>query len=272
MEQSLPTSATAPTSRWRIWHTVGLVVLLVGIVSILFMLPFPLRIWSWVITLALLAGITLLVSHGITGYWRGVLIDSRNRLSLSRLQTSLWSLVIFSSFLSATLFNVRGGQADPLLLTVPAGLWVLMGISATSLVGTPLIQNVKQSRDHNTEEVNTTMARLAKQHVNVDNLMTRGVLLVNNNASSARWSDLFRGEEVGNASQIDLGKVQLFYFTIILLLVFAVTMGFIFASQTKIIGGFPDINEGTLTFLGISHAAYLTNKAVPHSASPAVQQ
>jgi hypothetical protein len=271
MEQSLPTSATAPTSRWRIWHTVGLVVLLVGIVLILFLLPFPLRIWSWVITLALLAGITLLVSHGITGYWRGALIDSRNRLSLSRLQTSLWSLLIFSSFLSATLFNLRGGQADPLLLTIPAGLWVLMGISATSLVGTPLIHNVKQNRDPNTNETNATLAQLAKQRVNVENLSTNGVLLVNKGPASARWSDLFRGEEIGNASQIDLGKVQLFYFTIILVLIFTVTMGFIFASQTKIIGGFPDINDGTLTFLGISHAAYLTNKAVPHSTSPALQ-
>ena len=268
MQQALSTSANPPTSRWNIWHTLGLVALIAAIVLIVFMIPFPLRLWSWVGTMALLAVVTLVVSHGITGYWRGALIDGRNRLSLSRLQTSLWTLIIFSTFLSAALFNVRGGQVDPLQITMPIGLWVLMGISATSLVGTPLVHNIKQTRAPSQDEIDATRTQLKNQHVNVDNLDNKGVLLVNNSPGNARWSDLFRGEEVGNASQIDLGKVQLFYFTIILVLIYTVTMAYMFASQAKIINNFPDINSGTLTFLGISHAAYLTNKAVPHSASP----
>jgi hypothetical protein len=254
-------------SKWRIWHTLGIFVFIAAIMFIVFMIPFPLRLWSWVGTLTLLVVITLVTSHGITGYWRGALIDQRNRLSLSRLQTTLWTLVIFSAFLSATLFNVRGGEPDPLLLSIPIGLWILMGISATSLVGTPLIHNVKQNKDANEEQTNKVLAQLANQQVDVVNLSTDGVLLVNKSPDNAKWSDLFRGEEVGNASQIDLGKIQLFYFTIILVLVYALTLGYLFASQAKIINSLPDFNEGTLALLGISHAAYLTNKAMPQSAS-----
>lgn len=268
MQQALSTPANPSTSRWKIWHTLGLIALIAAIVLIVFMIPFPLRLWSWVATLALLAIVTLVSSHGITGYWRGALIDGRNRLSLSRLQTALWTLIIFSSFLSAALFNVRGGQVDPLLITMPIGLWVLMGISATSLVGTPLVHNIKQTRYPNQNEIDATRDQLKSQRVNVNNLDNKGVLLVNTNPGDARWSDMFRGEEVGNAPQIDLGKVQLFYFTIILVLIYTVTMAYMFASQSRIIENFPDINSGTLTFLGISHAAYLTNKAVPHSANP----
>lgn len=268
MQEALPTPAKPTASKWSVWHTLSLFVLIAAIALIIFMMPFQLRLESWLGAMVLLAAITLICSHGITGYWRGLLIDQRNCLSLSRLQTSLWTLVIFSAFLSVVLFNVRDGENNPLLLiSIPIGLWVLMGISATSLVGTPLIHNVKQNQDGNEDETNDTLGQLANQSVNVDAYTTDGRLLVKKSPANAKWSDLFRGEEVGNADQIDLGKTQLFYFTIILVLVYIVTLGYLFASQAKVINGFPDLNEGTLTLLGISHATYLTNKAVPHSTS-----
>jgi hypothetical protein len=83
----------------------------------------------------------------------------------------------------------------------------------------------------------------------------------------ARFADLFTGEEVGNCTQLDLGKIQLFYFTFILALAYAAAIGTRFLSQVKGINAFPDVNTGVLTILGISHAAYLTNKVIPHSQS-----
>jgi len=266
MQGALPTPAKSSTSQWSIWHTLGLLVLIAAIALMIFLLPSPLRLASWLGTIALLAAITVICSHGITGYWRGFLIDQRNCLSLSRLQTSLWTLVIFSAFLSIVLLNVRDGESNSLeLVSIPLGLWTLLGISSTSLVGTPLIHTVKQNQDANQDETNDTLGQLAKQHMNADAYTTAGRLLVKKSPANATWGDLFRGEEVGNADQIDLGKTQLFYFTLILALVYAVTLGYLFASQAKVINGFPDLNAGTLTLLGISNATYLTNKAVPHS-------
>lgn len=269
MQGTLPTSARPATTKWTFWHTLGLFILMVALVLIIFMMPFPMRLESWLGTLVLLAATTFICSHGITGYWLGSLIDQRNCISLSRLQIILWTLVIFSAFLSVVLFNVRDGEANPLLLiSIPIGLWVLMGMSATTMVGTPLIHNVKQNQDPNESETNSTLDQLAKQNVNTDTFTTDGRLLVKKNPADARWSDMFRGEEVGNADQIDLGKMQLFYFTIILVLVYIVTLGYLLASQSKVINSFPDLNEGTLALLGISHITYLTNKAAPHSANP----
>jgi hypothetical protein len=269
MAGTLPITATPqPTApKWKIWHTLGLIGIVVAAVLILLLIPLAYRLWSWLGTTFLLTTIGLVTSHGVTGYWRGLLIDQRNRLSLSRLQASLWTLVTSSSYASAAFFNIRFGQADPLMIAIPAGIWVLMGISATALVGTPLIHNYKQNQDANEEETAKTLSQLSAQHVDTNQLDTDGRLLVNKSPADAKWTDLFRGEEVGNAAQIDLGKTQLFYFTIILVLVYAVTLGALFARQIAVISSFPDLNQGVLTLLGISNGTYLTNKAVPHSTS-----
>src|SRR5215813_11275394 len=149
MEGTLPImAAPQPTAPgWKVWHTLGLIGIVAAAVLILLLIPLAYRLWSWLSTTFLLTGIGLLTSHGVTGYWRGLLIDQRNRISLSRLQASLWTLITSSSYASAAFFNIRFGQADPLMIAIPAGIWVLMGISATALVGAPLIHNYKQNQD-----------------------------------------------------------------------------------------------------------------------------
>jgi Ca2+/Na+ antiporter len=254
-------------SKWKVWHTLGILGIITGAVLSFFLLPLAFRLWVWLGSMFVLALLAVVISHGVTGYWRGLLIDQRNRISLSRLQASLWTLSTTSSFLSAALFNVRHGQADPLLISIPPGIWALMGISATSLIGTPLIQNYKQNQDAQDEETAQTMNQLSAQNVDVNQLAPKGLLLTNKSPANAKWTDLFRGEEVGNAAQIDLGKIQLIYFTLILVFVYTISLGALFASQASVINTFPNLNEGILTLLGISNGAYLTNKAVPHSST-----
>jgi hypothetical protein len=53
--------------------------------------------------------------------WEGLLIDTRNKMLLSRLQLILWTLVVLSAFLTVALFNIRNTQmADPLHIKVPS--------------------------------------------------------------------------------------------------------------------------------------------------------
>jgi len=83
--------------------------------------------------------------HGILGLWRGLLVDERNKMSLSRLQMILWTIIVLSGFLTVALLNIRSRQADALSITVPPQLWLLIGISTTSLIGAPLILNTKMA-------------------------------------------------------------------------------------------------------------------------------
>ena len=92
----------------------------------------------------------------------------------------------------------------------------------------------------------------------------KGQVIVNTSLGAARWSDMFKGEETGNAAHLDLGKVQMFYFTLILVLAYAVALGCAFAGEERI-HAFPALDPSMVALLGISHAGYLVHKAVPHS-------
>lgn len=263
-----PPSLQKPTSKWKLWHTLGLLGILVATALVGLLIPLTLRLWAWLATLGLLTLFAAIAGQGITNSWRGALIDGRNKMSLSRLQTALWTLVILSAFLTAALVNIRSGQADPLSIAIPSGIWILLGISTTSLVGSPLILNSKKSRTADPDETARNLDLLKAQNLpQPDAVTNQGQIIVNVSPENARWADLFRGEETGNAAQLDMGKIQLFYFTFILVLVYAVTLGTLFLSQEKVIGAFPDLDTGVLALLGISHAGYLTNKAIPHSQS-----
>jgi hypothetical protein len=122
-----------------------------------------------VIALALLGIFAAIAGQGITGLWRGLLIDERNKISLSRLQRTLWTIVVLSGFLTAALSNLEAGQPDPLAISAPSELWLLMGISTTSLVASPLIKSTKRSVEANEGEKNHTFALLAKQ-MNVESI------------------------------------------------------------------------------------------------------
>lgn len=219
-----------------------------------------------------------ITSNGTTGYWRGALIDDRNTISLSRLQMAVWTILILSALLTAGVTNIRidplaltghfgpDGSLTALGITIPANILLLMGIATTSLVATPLILNTKTAKPANDDQKQATLDQMARQRLDVNTIVNNGQLLANTTPQNARWADLFTGEEVGNAAQFDLGKIQLFYFTFILALVYAIALGTLFASSAAQLKAFPDVDAGMLALLGISHAGYLVNKAVPHSA------
>jgi hypothetical protein len=122
-----------------------------------------------------------------------------------------------------------------------------MGISATSLVGAPLILSIKQSAN---QPIDTKLGEGEK----------------------ASFIDMFLGDDKANGKRLDLGKLQMFYFTVILALAYAVSTGIVFINDG--IGGthplqFPALNDQFLVLLGISHAGYLAYKAVPRDGAGA---
>ena len=80
-------------------------------------------------------------------------------------------------------------------------------------------------------------------------------------------ADLFQGDEIGNAAHLDLGKVQMFFFTLVMVFTYAAALAHTFFNVSSGITELPALDQGMVTLLGISHADFLANKAIPHSVS-----
>jgi hypothetical protein len=235
-------------------------------------------VWAWIAIMVLLAAFIVLVGHHVVGLWRGAFIDDRNKISLSRFQTVLWTVLVLGGFLATALFNVRGRQPEPLGIVLPSQLWGLLGISVTALVGSSLIKSDKSTKsiaDENeaSAKLGADVRRLGTSNLLVapadpanptttDPVVARGVLTVNTEPAQSSWSDMFQAEEVGSAGHLDLAKIQMFYFTIILILAYAAAMATMFAHATGKIGEFPALDNSMVALLGISQAAYLVGKNV----------
>jgi hypothetical protein len=223
----------------------------------------------WWVTMVLLALFIIVAGHGITGYWLGALIDSRSKMSLSRFQMILWTILIISAYLISVVINVYRHDPQSTNITLDKMLWLLMGISTTSLIGSPLLKNEKKKADAaqgSPPDASRSMELLAKQGVDTNRVEVEGSLVVNVSPDDAGWADLFRGEDVGNAGHLDMGKIQMFYFTLIIIFAYGSALAEMFESTLTWITQFPLLSAGTVALLGISHAGYLANKAITRDA------
>ncbi|MBN1372707.1 MAG: hypothetical protein JW987_12270 [Anaerolineaceae bacterium] len=238
---------------------------------------------TWGINLALLALFTLVAGHGITGRWSGWLINEQFRMSLSRLQMSLWTIVVLSAFLTMVSNNIRTGNFSTALdIKIPEELWVAMGISTVSLVGTPLILQTKRDKKTNEKAAEKTSVHLGlldkstleiakdpskKDSVAIDKVKkvienhTYGQLMVNESPKDAQLADLIRGEEVGNAATLDLTRLQNLFFTLILVGTYTALLANGLAKDPNITA-FPQFSDSGNALLAISHAGYLAGKSV----------
>ncbi len=65
-------------------------------------------------------------------------------MTLSRLQLILWIVLILSTYLTVVLARVKTVGIEALNVALPTALLWLMGISITSMVGSPLILRNKR--------------------------------------------------------------------------------------------------------------------------------
>lgn len=157
------TAESARSRHWAIWHSVICLALLAAFVGVGLYIPYRAigtgadasgaRLLAWAVMAGLLVAFLAVLGDGVNGIRRGVLVDSRNRVSLAKIQMAAWTVLILSAYAAAALGNIGTGQADPLNVSIPNELWLAMGISTTSLIGAPLILNPKK-RDAKTAERN----------------------------------------------------------------------------------------------------------------------
>lgn len=208
---------------------------------------------------ATLVGLIELLGMAIDGTPFGILIDERNKVSLSRLQATVWTVIVVSGFAAIGLGRMTANVPDPLAVAIPEELLWVLGISATALVGTPLIHRIQADAPPATVRTAATATPPA-------GTAPLGRLLVNTDVSGAKWTDIFKGEDAPTANLIDLGKVQMFYFTVVAALVYTLAIAQALGGDTSVVpNGLPAISSGLAAVLGLSNGAYLVNKAVPRA-------
>jgi len=113
-----------------------------------------------------------------------------------------------------------------------------------------------------------SMETLAAEQNAALGITNNGELAANTSPNDASPADLFTGDDVGNDSLTDISKVQLFLFTLILVIAYASAIGTTLgtANPAEGIHDFPSLDAGMLALLAISNTGYLAYKAVPHSA------
>lgn len=230
--------------------------------------------YAWLLTLVMMIIFSMSVGYAINGRLNGIFIDYRNRLSLSKLQALCWSMLILSALYTAALLRIEKEVTDPLEITLNTPLLTIMGISLASLAAAPAILNAKA--DNN---VTAQAAQQVSQAINkpVEDIIPAGKIFSFSSAELASWLDLFRGEENTNAGSADLGKIQQFVITFILLAVYGMSLWQFFSqvmpdNKTTWLNALPNVSDGMSWLLGISHAGYLAYKAAPHGESPRSNQ
>lgn len=235
-------------SQWTRGHSLAALLMMSAIMIVGLMLPAAFRLAAWLTIFILLALFAFITGHGVTGFWYGLLIDQHHKLLLSRLQMILWTLVILSGFLTAALTNINAGQIEPLQIHVPPELWLLMGISTTSLVGTPLLNGKKNnSNGGGGGPIPSTLAEVETPRL--------------------RWADLFQADDAHEVVRLDLSKLQMFFFTLILVIAYGAALAALFAEPVDKIEALPTLDPGMMLLLGISHVGYLVDKALPGGGS-----
>jgi len=242
----------------------------------------------WIITIIALTVFMIAVGYRLKKKILGVLIDERNKMTLSRLQLIVWTVIVISGYATAALWNLFAAEAsDPLAVQLPEELWWLLGISTVSLVGSPLVLQAKKQQVPNTAQQATYVEqKLSDQQQGlgdqqqagpaqdqvVPNIPNVGNVAINPTPQQASLADMFKGDEIGNELSVDISKIQMFFFTIVVVLAYGTVLGELFLTPTGAIGAFPGLSEGILVLLGISHAGYLGYKGVSHSAPAAGPQ
>jgi hypothetical protein len=219
----------------------------------------------YLIVLGLMIGALAVTGWAVNGRFAGVIIDNRNRMSLSKLQAAAWTCVVLAGFASAAAFNAHAPAAgfapvSVMSVQIPGELLLAMGLSATSLVATPALLSLKAQETPDPKGVRAAAAK---------GFGANGKVLVKDDPGQASVADLVTGEEVGNASAPDLGKIQQAAITLVLLGCYAAYVYGLLAGPTSIITSLPVLDKSFVWLLGISHASYLAYKAAPHTQSGA---
>jgi hypothetical protein len=226
--------------------------------------------------LAIAAVVGLFAGKGLFG----VLVDGRGKYSLSRLQILLWTAMIVGGYCGVALS--KWGFID-----IPAEVLGLLGITLGSTVASAAIKanqmvngqtesDEQRSREIAASAQNEMLRLLGVDKPELLSLDEKNALLehlseeecaeLNRQIQARRqpsWMDLFTQEQRSTEHLIDVGKLQMFAWTVAALVIYGgmlvakLSLSFDEVCQLTEL---PNVTGTILTLMGISQAAYLGMK------------
>jgi hypothetical protein len=228
--------------------------------------------FQWIVVSAVTVGMCIFAGWLVNGRFDGILIDDRNRISLSRLQWVAWIIVLLGGYFAGAVWNVgymENWKIKGHFPEMQADLWALLGIVSASAVASNLIVDRKKSQNGQTGGASNGTVNAPPptpgqpaQIGSIDRNVTPG---------EASWADLFLGEEVANRDVVDISRLQKLFVTVLLVVTYIRLLWIALGNPTQTTGfdmppvSDPQGGQGFLWLLGISHAAYLAYKATPKS-------
>ncbi len=214
---------------------------------------------AFFVTLAALALAMAVSGMAVNGRPAGIVIDNRNRVSLSKFQATLWTLLVITALVTVASHNLAADPTGaPLSFDIPAELLAAMGISAASLVATPLALSLKTGTVATADDLQNALGKMEPGQLN-----PAGKVFGRADAAKAEWADMLRGEEVGNAFSTDLSKVQQLFISLLLVGIYGMAVLFRLDEAGQV--ALPPLQEKFVWLLAVSHASYISYKAAPHT-------
>jgi len=224
--------------------------------------------WAWLVS-ALIIVLLAVVLPSRLGT-QNVLRDARGRYSLSRLQMTLWTVLILSALIAIAVSRVwvaEGQFGAALTISIPPELLQVMGISYASAAAAPAVLALK-TETPSEGQVEAASTRLGEP------LLVNGQAVARPAGASPVLVDLVRGDELATAGTVDLSKVQQLAITALVVTIYGGMLFNFF--RTPVFGAaptqMPKFSEDLVTLLLISHGGYLAWKAAPKPAAPAPQR
>lgn len=243
----------------------GIILLVVSIVLAARYLPPG---WNWAATLLFMLVLVLFLGRVMTYRTWGVLINARKLMSLSRFQITLWTLLVLSGYFAVVMQRLATGNVTNALdVAIPWEVWALLGISSTSLVGSPLIASGKRKKiPQDPDTLGENIDRQFGFDAGTTARTREGTLYANPSIEDAQFTDMFEGDELKDTALIDIAKLQMFLFTIIVAVAYgAQILHLVTSAELSGEVTLPPVNAGLLTLMGISNTAYLASKGVQNT-------
>jgi hypothetical protein len=249
--------------------TANLTAAVLTVAMVFVSLMFPGHV-SWVVVALCMTAFLVVLGVLISKRPLGMLVNDRNLMSLSRFQMIVWTVILLSAYFVIVMARIAGKVPDALAVKMDWQLWALMGISSTSLVGSPLINSMKKEKTVAASETTKAAEALVKAQNTPDSLDAQkaDVTAVETKITATRQGTLYSNPTIADASFADMFEVQMFFFTIIAAIAYIAALFPLLTtlkSDPASVIAFPPLHESLIALLGISHTSFLVSKGVSHT-------